>query len=320
VSPTLLSILAFIAAVAAVAGIYSLVSDVYLRDRARVSSRVDEEFRRKLRERAKKSLVMKDLRELASTATEGEEKLTLRRRFEAMVEQSGLEVTPVQLLMMSGIAAAALGALGVLVRQNILVGIVGAVIGAVVPVAYVNIMRNRRQEKLLSQLPDAFDLMSRIIRAGQTMAQAIQAVADEFEPPIAGEFAYCYEQQNFGLPPETALRELSRRTGLLEVKIFVTALMVQQQTGGNLAEMLDKLAGIIRERYKLRGKIKALTAEGRFQAIILLALPPAMFLLMMGMNRDYAGILLEYPALLWTMLISETIGAIWIRKIVNFDF
>lgn len=319
-SPTLLSILAFIAAVAAVAGIYSLVSDVYLRDRARVSRRVDDEFRRKLRERAKKSLVMKDLRELVAAAAEGEEKLTLRRRFEAMVEQSGLEVTPAQLLMISGIAAAALGALGVLVRQNILVGIVGAVLGAVVPAAYVNIMRSRRQEKLLSQLPDAFDLMSRIIRAGQTMAQAIQAVSDEFEPPIAGEFAYCYEQQNFGLPPETALRELSRRTGLLEVKIFVTALMVQQQTGGNLAEMLDKLAGIIRERYKLRGKIKALTAEGRFQAIILLALPPAMFLLMMGMNRDYAGILLEYPALLWTMLISETIGAIWIRRIVNFDF
>src|SRR5215469_2949082 len=126
-TPALLPILAFVAAVTAVLGIYSLASDMYLRDRARVSSRVDEEFRRKLRERAKKSLVMKDLRELVATAGEGEEKVTLRRRFEAMVEQSGLEVTPVQLLMISGIAAAALGALGALVRQNILVGIVGAV-------------------------------------------------------------------------------------------------------------------------------------------------------------------------------------------------
>jgi len=200
------------------------------------------------------------------------------------------------------------------------VAAVGALIGAVVPVAYVNFKRNKRLEKLLSQRSDSFDLMSRVIRAGQTMAQAIQAVADEFAPPIAGEFAYCYEQQNLGLPPETALRELSRRTGVLEVKIFVLALLVQQQTGGNLAAMLDKLSGIIRERYKLRGKIKALTAEGRIQALVLLALPPGMFLIMMTMNRQYAAILLEHPSLLWATLISEAFGALWIRKIVNFDF
>ena len=319
-SPALLPILAFIAAVTAVAGVYSLVSDLYLRDRARVSSRVDDEFRRKLRDRAKKSLVMKDLRELVAAAGADEDRPTLRRRFVAMVEQSGLELTPARLLTICGVAAVVLGGLGGLVRQNLLVAAVGAAIGAVVPVVYVNRVRSKRQEKMLSQLPDAFDLMSRIIRAGQTMAQAIQAVSDEFAPPIAGEFAYCYEQQNFGLPPETALRELARRTGLLEIKIFVTALLVQQQTGGNLAEMLDKLANIIRERHKLRGKIKALTAEGRFQAIVLLGLPPAVFLLMLAMNRQYAGILLEHPNLIWTMLISETLGGIWIRKIVNFDF
>ena len=85
--------------------------------------------------------------------------------------------------------------------------------------------------------------MGRVIRAGQTMSQALQAVADEFPPPIAGEFAYCYEQQNLGLSPETALRDLARRTGLMELKIFVLALLVQQQTGGNLAELLDKLVG-----------------------------------------------------------------------------
>lgn len=319
-SPALLPILAFVAAVSAVLGIYSLVSDVYLRDRARVSSRVDEEFRKKLRDRAKKSLLMKDLRELAATADAEGEQVTLRRRFEAMVEQSGLDLTPGRLLMISAAAAVVLGGLGGLLRQNILAAGVGTILGGVVPVAYVNLKRSQRQEKLLSQLPDAFDLMSRIIRAGQTMAQAMQAVADEFAPPIATEFGFCYEQQNLGLPPETAMRELSRRTGLLELKIFVTALLVQQQTGGNLAEMLDKLAGIIRERYKLRGKIKALTAEGRFQGIVLLALPPAVFLMMMGLNRQYAGILLENTWLLWTMVISETFGALWIRKIVNFDF
>ena len=128
--------------------------------------------------------------------------------------------------------------------------------------------------------------MARVIRAGQTMSQALLAVADEFPPPIAGEFSYCYEQQNLGLSPETAFRDLARRTGLLEIKIFVLALLVQQQTGGNLAELLDKLSAIIRERYRIRGQIKTLTAEGRMQAMVLLALPPGMFLLMLVMNRD----------------------------------
>ncbi len=107
---------------------------------------------------------------------------------------------------------------------------------------------------------------------------------------------------------------------IMEVRIFVLAMLVQQQTGGNLAELLDKLSHIIRERYKLRGKVKALTAEGRIQAMVLLGLPPAMFLLMLAMNRTYAGVLLENPVLLWITLISESIGALWIRKIVNFDF
>ena len=321
-NPTyLLPILTFVAAVAAVAGIYSIVSDLYLRDRARVSSRVDDEFRKRLRERAKKSLALKDVRELMPDGSAGDEvRPSLRQRFEAMVEQSGLAVTPERVFTITVVSALALGALGGLVRRNILVAAVGALIGAVVPVAYVNMKRNKRLEKLLSQLPDSFDLMSRVIRAGQTMAQGIQAVSDEFAPPVASEFAYCYEQQNLGLPPETALRELARRTGLIELKIFVLALLVQQQTGGNLAEMLDKLSGIVRERYKLRGKIKALTAEGRIQAMVLLALPPGMFVLMLFMNREYSGILLEHTELIWATLISEAIGALWIRKIVNFDF
>src|SRR5215831_2903505 len=111
------------------------------------------------------------------------------------------------------------------------------------------------------------------------MSQALQAVADEFDTPISTEFAYCYEQQNLGLSPEVAMRDLARRTGLLEIKIFVLALLVQQQTGGNLAELLEKLADIVRERFRMRAKIKALTAEGRLQAIILLALVPLLFLL-----------------------------------------
>jgi tight adherence protein B len=319
-NPAFLTVLTFIAVVTACAGAYSILSDLYLRDRSRVSQRVDDEFRKRARERAQKSMLFKDLRTLLPDGGAEEEVLTMRQRFEAMVEQSGLNITTQKLVIISTVGAIVLGVLGGLLRQNILVAIVGALLGGGVPLFYVNMKRKARTEKLLSQLPDSFDLMSRVIRAGQTMAQALQAVADEFSPPVASEFAYCYEQQNLGLPPETALRELARRTGVLDLKIFVLAMLVQQQTGGNLAELLDKLSHIIRERYKLRGKVKALTAEGRMQALVLLALPPGMFLLMLSMNRSYAGILLENPVIIWITLISESLGALWIRKIVNFDY
>jgi tight adherence protein B len=212
------------------------------------------------------------------------------------------------------------GILGGLLRQSLLVGGIAGLVGASVPLLYVAYKRNARLNKLMAQLPDAFDLMARVIRAGQTVSQALQAVADEFDQPIAAEFGYCYEQQNLGLPAELALRDLARRTGLLEIKIFVLALVVQQQTGGNLAEVLDNLAAVIRERFRIRGKIRALTAEGRLQAIILLALPPSMFLLILVLNRDYGRVLLRHPSLLIAMFVSELLGALWIRKIVNFDF
>ena len=320
-NPDFLTFLTFLAVVMACAGIYSIMSDVYLRDRSRVSQRVDDEFRKRVRARAQKSLLFKDFGTLVADAVAGEEERPgLRQWFEAMVEQSGLDLTPSKLLTIAVGTSLGLGLLGGLLRHNILVAAVGAIVGGAAPIFYVNVKRNARLEKLLSQLPDAFDLMSRVIRAGQTMSQGLQSVADEFSAPIAGEFAFCYEQQNLGLSPETTLRELARRTGLLELKIFVLAMLVQQQTGGNLAELLDKLSHIIRERYKMRGKIRALTAEGRVQALILLGLPPFMFLLMLTMNRSYAGVLLENPTLIWMTLISETIGGLWIRKIANFNF
>jgi tight adherence protein B len=147
----------------------------------------------------------------------------------------------------------------------------------------------------------------------------MQSVADEFEPPLAEEFGYCYEQQNLGLDAETALRDLARRTGLLELKIFVLAVLVHRQTGGNLAELLDKLSSIVRDRFRIRGLIRTLTAEGRVQAGVLLALPFVMYGAMLVFNRDYALILLDHPWVPIASLGSLGFGWLWIRKIINFD-
>ena len=311
--------LTFIAVVMAALGVYSLLADMFLRDRSRVSQRVDRELRKRQREQVRKSTVFKNLA-TASIAAESLGPKGLRARLEAMIEQSGVAVTPQRLLGFMAAGGLSLGLIAGLVHWNPLTGLAGAAVGAAAPFLYVAVKRQRRLNKMMDQLPEAFDLMARIIRAGQTMAQSIQAVADEFDAPLAAEFAYCYEQQNLGLSPEASLRDLARRTGLLEIKIFVLALLVQQQAGGNLAELLDKLSTVIRERSRIRGKIRVLTAEGRFQAIVLLGLPPAMLLVLMFFNPEYGMVLFKHPSLLVGTFISEALGYLWIRRIVNFDF
>jgi tight adherence protein B len=188
------------------------------------------------------------------------------------------------------------------------------------PLLYVRQRQKARRDRFLTQLPAAFDLMARVLRSGHSVPHAFQAVADSFEPPIAGEFAFCQEQQNLGLLPEMTYRDLARRTGVLEVKIFVMAMMIQRQAGGNLSEVLERLAALIRERVRLRNHIRTLTAEGRLQAVVLLVLPPVMFFVMRFINPPYADVLLEHSGLLVGMMASMGLGALWIRKIIQFDF
>ncbi|HET6574284.1 MAG TPA: type II secretion system F family protein [Fimbriiglobus sp.] len=317
----LLLILTFAAGGLAVLGAISILSDLFLRDRSRLAKRLDDEFHRNRRDQIRSSPLFKDIGRLAAEAAAADDSgKTLRQRFVTLIEQSGLNLTPRKLMTHMALAGAGTGLLAGIVRPNVIVAAAGLLIGMAVPFGYVCLKRKARLDKMLRQLPDAFDLMARVIRAGQTMSQALQAVADEFDEPIAGEFSYCYEQQNLGLSPEVSLRDLARRTGLIEVKIFVLALLVQQQSGGNLAEILDKLAAVVRERFRIRAKIQALTAEGRMQAIVLLALPFVVMGMFMLMNERYADTVIRYPGLIVVMIVIEAVGAVLIRKIVNFDY
>jgi tight adherence protein B len=321
VNPVFLTVLTFLAVAMAVFAAYSLLADVFLRDRSRVSKRVDRELRKRQRESVRKSTVFKTLgEEVASTGVATFPWWNPQARLEALIEQSGVSVAPERLLTYMAAAGLTLGLVAGLLHWNPFTGLAGFAVGAAVPLLYVVMKRRQRLNKMMDQLPEAFDLMGRIIRSGQTVTQAIQAVADEFDAPLAAEFAYCYEQQNLGLSPEASLRDLARRTGLLEIRIFVLALLVQQQAGGNLAELLDKLSTVVRERSTIRGKIRVLTAEGRFQAFILLGLPPAMLVVLMFFNPPYALVLFRHPYLLIGVFLSEALGFLWIRSIVNFDF
>ena len=316
----LIPLMTFTAILLAAYGIFSVISDVFLKDRTRLTQRVDEQFRLRQRQRAEKSILFKDLSQFAAElASEPRETKTISQRFLDMIDQSGLDITATRVLVTAAIMGVATG-LVVGLLQGPILGPIAALLAFPLPILRIHLKRNARLQKMRKQLPDAFDLMGRVIRAGQTMSQAMLAVVDEFEPPISIEFNLCYEQQNLGLPIDEAYQDLARRTNLVEIKIFVMASMVQRQTGGNLAELLEKLSVILRDRFRIQGVVKALTAEGRMQALVLMGLPPLLFFMMFAMNPAYMRNLMEYPKVIALTVGLEALGGLWIRKIVNFDF
>lgn len=191
---------------------------------------------------------------------------------------------------------------------------------AVLPFMYVLYLRSNRLKKFAEQLSEALELVARALRAGHSLAAAMQNVSTEMPNPIAQEFGRVYEEQNLGIGLEQAMRNLAARIPNLDLKFFVTAVIIQRTTGGDLAEILDKIGYLIRERYKLLGMVKALTAEGRLSGVILIALPFILLGLLLKMNYDYVSAL-------WTdkrgRLLSGLgifmmiLGALVIRKIVN---
>jgi tight adherence protein B len=323
--------LMFLAASLGVAASYSIWRDLRQRDASRARRRMESEFQKPGSKPAMRTSLFRtdgqlDLVDLTARAQPTLDaplptpsRSDWRTHLQTMIEQSGLKLTLRQLaLLCSGTGLLGL-AIGFVINGPILAGIGGIGFG-LTPLLYVRHRQKTRLDRFLMQLPAAFDLMARVLRSGYSVPQAFQAVADSFDPPIAGEFAQCQEQQNLGMLPEATYRDLARRTGILEVKIFVMAMMIQRQSGGNLSEVLERLAALVRERVRLRNHVRTLTAEGRMQALVLLVLPPIMFLVMRFVNRPYADILLEHTGLLAAMFVAMAVGALWIRKIIQFDF
>lgn len=162
--------------------------------------------------------------------------------------------------------------------------------------------------------------MARVIRTGQSVPQALLAVADTIEPPIATEFAYCQRQQNLGMSPEVSYSQMADRVDILELQIFVMAMTIQRQCGGNLSDVLDRLAGLLRERQRLSSHVRTLTAEGRMQGLTLFFLPFVVFAAILVVNRAYALTLFDHVPLLIGTGVSMALGMLWIRKIIDIDY
>jgi tight adherence protein B len=188
------------------------------------------------------------------------------------------------------------------------------------PLVWVFLRRRRRLRAFGRQLPEALELISRALRAGHSLASGISLVAEEMPDPISREFNRCYEAQNFGVPLDEALEDMTERVPNLDLRFFATAVILQRQTGGDLAEILDKIGHLIRERFKIWGQIQSLTGEGRLSGIVLLALPPALFIVMYRLNPEYCMSLFTDPLghkMLAVAVVMQIIGAIVIRKIIS---
>jgi tight adherence protein B len=199
------------------------------------------------------------------------------------------------------------------------VPLAGLLLGAM-PFFWLGMRRKSRIKRFMAQMPDAMDLVGRALRAGHGLASGLNVVADEMPPPIAHEFGRVFEEQNLGIPIEDALRGLSERIPTMDVRFFVTAVVIQRSTGGDLAEVLDKISRLIRERFQILGQVKSLTGEGRISGAILLAMPPLLMAWVYTTNPDYISLLFTTDMgknMLAVTAVLQLIGAVAIKKIVT---
>jgi tight adherence protein B len=239
-----------------------------------------------------------------------------------LIAQSGVQTTPGTIVVGSLVAAIVATGLAMLFVRQQLAMPAAAVFGLAAPFLWLYRRRTTRVARFEEQFPDALDLMARAIRAGHAFQTALGMVADELPSPVGPEFRKTFDQQNFGLPLRDALNELSQRLGLLDVRFFVTAVLIQRDTGGNLSEILDNLAHVVRERFKIKRQVRVHTAHGRFTGYVLLALPAALAVALSFLNPEHMQLLFRErmgQMMLIGAIVMQTIGYFWIRQVIKIE-
>ena len=246
--------------------------------------------------------------------------LPFTQRLEPLLEQAAMEITVARLLTYCALAAGGAAIAGALLGGTNLALFLGAVAGAV-PTLMVLVARERRNAKLSEQLPEALDMMARSLRAGHSLASAFKMVATELPAPISVEFGRAFEEQNLGMPFERAVIQMTKRApNNRELKIFAVSVILQKETGGNLVEIAEGLAELVRQRYRFFGRLRTLTAEGRLSSYVLGALPILTGGFLAAANPSYISLLLTnrtgnfflgYAVLTWV------VGFLWMRRMAK---
>lgn len=237
-----------------------------------------------------------------------------------LLDQADLHITPSRLLMFSGMAGV-LGFCAVsVISISLPLTLLGGVGTASIPFLHVLWKRKRRFDQFLELLPDALELMSRALSAGHAFSESLQMISQEMPEPIAGEFHKTYEEQNLGLSLKLALENLLQRVPLLDLRMCVTAVLIQRETGGNLGEILEKVAYTIRERFRIMGDLKTLTTSSRLSAWLLCGLPIFVAIAVTFMNPEYMSVLWKDPRghyLIAAAIFMQITGMLIVRKILN---
>ena len=248
---------------------------------------------------------------------------TFAERFaniDLLFEQADTNLTITKLAVISAVLGGLGISLAIFVRIHAaLIPVTGVLLGSL-PLMWVLFRRKRRLRAFAGQLPDALEMLARSLRAGQSLGFGFNMVASEMGPPIGKEFGRVFEEQNLGVNLDESLRQMGDRIPNLDLKFFATAVILQRQTGGDLAEILDKIGTLIRDRFRVWGQVQALTGEGRLSGVVLLGLPFVLFLAVYQLNPDYVKVLFTDPMgkkMLMVAVVMQTLGALVIRKIVN---
>jgi tight adherence protein B len=237
-----------------------------------------------------------------------------------MLAQAGMDIRAGNFLGVCAMAGIGAAILGYALSKQVTVAWVALLIGFVLPYSVASFKRNKRFEKFEELFPEAIDTLARAVRAGHAFTTALEMITDEVTEPVAGEFRQLFEEQKFGMPVRDALMNLTERMPLVDVKFFVTAVMLQRETGGNLAEILDNLSYVIRERFKIQRQVRVYTAQGRLTMLFLMLLSPVVVMLLLVFSPDFVKPLFSDPighTLLVAGITLQTVGYFVIRKIIK---
>jgi tight adherence protein B len=239
-----------------------------------------------------------------------------------LIEQSGTGTTPSMVVVMTVGAALGAGVAADTFLRLPFVPMVAGIAGSVVPVVFLMVKRSARMRKFEETFPEALDLLSRALKAGHAFQTALGMVAEELKEPVGPEFKKTFEQQNFGLPLRDALQQMTDRVPLLDVRFFVTAVLIQRETGGNLSEILENLAHVVRERFKIQRQVRVHTAHGRFTAAVLISLPAALGAVLSWLNPEHMDLLFRDrmgQTMIVAAIVMQTIGFVWIRNVIKIE-
>jgi tight adherence protein B len=249
-------------------------------------------------------------------------RLSWANRLRDFIAQAGMSTKPGKILLWSGVLGLAAFVTVAQFFHAALLEIVAGLAAAAIPAAAVALKRRSRLRQFEEMFPEALDLLGRAVRAGHAFTTGLELIAKESPELLAGEFRKTFEERKFGLPMRDALINLAERVPLVDVRFFVTALLVQTETGGNLAEILDELARVIRDRFRIQREVRVKTAQGRLTAAILIVLPIVMLIAMEISSPKYVGVLFSDPwgpAALGVAAALQILGSITIWKIVHID-